>query len=198
VRYDLEIRHRRSIRLKGYDYACDGEMILNDAGEMIQTVWDDLPTHYVGIETDAFIIMPNHIHGIIVIARPSDINIDHAVVGAGPRACPDYDDAPNPNYDGNIDHSNNSHLMMDTTGVQRTAGQQAGVQRTTGQPQGGCPYGGCGTHGEWRCSNGIVVAGYGTSVQIHDHPSIHPRRQTIRLAAIPRQIMATYIGTCRS
>jgi len=51
-------------------------MILNDAGKMIQTAWDEIPSHYIGIEIDAFIIMPNHIHGIIII------------VGAGPRACP--------------------------------------------------------------------------------------------------------------
>ena len=41
--------------------------MLNDAGRMIQTVWDAIPEHHSGIETDAFVIMPNHIHGIIVI-----------------------------------------------------------------------------------------------------------------------------------
>jgi putative transposase len=38
-------------------------------------VWDDLSIHYPRVECDAFVIMPNHIHGIIVL------------VGAGPRAC---------------------------------------------------------------------------------------------------------------
>jgi len=42
-------------------------MILNDAGRLVQAVWDDIPSHYAGIDTDAFIIMPNHVHGIIVI-----------------------------------------------------------------------------------------------------------------------------------
>ena len=96
--YNSDIHHRRLIRLKGYDYShtgvyfvtictqnreclfgeiLDKKMMLNDAGRVIQTVWDEIPSHYSGIEIDAFAIMPNHIHGIINI------------VGAGPRACPD-------------------------------------------------------------------------------------------------------------
>lgn len=81
-------RSRRSIRLRGYDYSqagayfmtictqnreclfgeiVDGEMRLNAAGEMVQTVWDEIPAHYPGIDIDEFVVMPNHIHGIIVI-----------------------------------------------------------------------------------------------------------------------------------
>jgi REP-associated tyrosine transposase len=48
----------------------------NDAGRVVQSVWEDLPNHYAGVECDAFVIMPNHVHGVIVL------------VGAGPRACP--------------------------------------------------------------------------------------------------------------
>jgi putative transposase len=80
--------HRRSIRLQGYDYsqsgtyfvticakdrAClfgdiaDGVMRLNDAGQIVQTTWDELPSHYPGVETDEFVVMPNHVHGIIVL-----------------------------------------------------------------------------------------------------------------------------------
>ena len=95
-------QRRRSIRLRGYDYTrpgayfvtiCTqsyvylfgrivaGKMVLNDAGRMVRGVWDELSVHYAGIETDAFSIMPNHIHGIVVV-QPS-------AVGAGARACPD-------------------------------------------------------------------------------------------------------------
>ena len=52
-------------------------MRLNNAGEMVKTVWREIPTHYEGINIDEFTIMPNHIHGIVNI------------VGAGPCACPD-------------------------------------------------------------------------------------------------------------
>lgn len=61
----------------------DGTMRLSEAGEMIQTVWDEIPGHYIGIDVDEFVIMPNHIHGIIFI------------VGAGPCACPDADSPTN-------------------------------------------------------------------------------------------------------
>lgn len=90
MEYNQKIHHRRSIRLKGYDYSqaglyfiticcqnriClfgktnDGEMILNDAGKMVQMAWDDLPNHYGHIKLDTFIIMPNHIHGIIALTN---------------------------------------------------------------------------------------------------------------------------------
>jgi REP element-mobilizing transposase RayT len=89
MKYDSTIHRHRSIRLQGYDYSrsgayfvtiCvqnrkrlfgdikNGEMRLNDAGKMIQTVWNEIPEYYPGIETDEFVIMPNHFHGITVIA----------------------------------------------------------------------------------------------------------------------------------
>jgi REP element-mobilizing transposase RayT len=93
--------HRRSLRLQGYDYSqpgayfvtictqnnaylfgdiVDGEMLLNDAGQMVRAVWNELARNYPGIGIDTFVIMPNHIHGIITIHSPA--------VGAGPRTCP--------------------------------------------------------------------------------------------------------------
>jgi putative transposase len=83
---------RRSLRLPAFDYSqagayfitvCTqgrvtllGEVIgcdvqLNEMGMIVQQAWDDLPTHYQGIDLDAFIVMPNHIHGIIVLADES-------------------------------------------------------------------------------------------------------------------------------
>jgi len=97
MKYNPAIHRRRSIRLRGYDYSrsgayfiaicaqnrqclfgniANGDMRLNDAGKMIQIVWNELPEYYPGIEIDEFVIMPNHFHGIVVI------------VGAGPCACP--------------------------------------------------------------------------------------------------------------
>jgi putative transposase len=82
------IRHRRLTRLKGYDYSkpggyliaiciknrscCLGEidndrMILNHYGEIVRLSWLELPDHYHNIELDVFVIMPNHIHGIIFL-----------------------------------------------------------------------------------------------------------------------------------
>ena len=38
----------------------------------MQQTWDDLPAHYNGIDLDAFIVMPNHVHGIIILADDSE------------------------------------------------------------------------------------------------------------------------------
>ena len=106
MRSHPERHHRRSIRLKGYDYRQAGayfvtictqdraflfgqvvhdEMQLNDAGKMVYDVWNDLPAFYPGVQTDAFIVMPNHIHGIIIL-----VGADRRVCpDSGPRVCPD-------------------------------------------------------------------------------------------------------------
>ena len=87
-RFNPEIHHRRSIRLKRHDYShagayfvtvcsqyreclfgnvVDGEMILNDAGKMVRDVWHELPSRFPLIQLDSFIVMPNHVHAIINI-----------------------------------------------------------------------------------------------------------------------------------
>jgi putative transposase len=43
-------------------------MRLNDAGQVAQEVWIAIPSQYPGIAIDAFVVMPNHVHGIIMIA----------------------------------------------------------------------------------------------------------------------------------
>ena len=85
--------HRRSIRLKGYDYSSpgkyfitlktkgnrrlfgkikDGEMILSESGRLVDYVWNELPVHNPHISLDAYVIMPDHFHGIIIINPVSD------------------------------------------------------------------------------------------------------------------------------
>jgi REP element-mobilizing transposase RayT len=86
--YNPTIHHRRTIRLKGYDYSqaglyfvticcqnnvCrfgrieNGEMILNDFGKIAYDEWMKLPERYTNMILDVFQIMPNHIHGIIAL-----------------------------------------------------------------------------------------------------------------------------------
>lgn len=96
--------HRRSSRLKGYDYsqagayfvtiftqnrAClfgqvvDGVMRLNPTGSAAKGCWLAIPDHFPFVALDAFVIMPNHVHGIIVIADDAEANVVGAdVVGA--------------------------------------------------------------------------------------------------------------------
>ncbi len=42
-------------------------MRLNDAGRIAQATWDGLPEHYPNVELGAFVAMPNHVHGVIVL-----------------------------------------------------------------------------------------------------------------------------------
>jgi putative transposase len=44
-----------------------GMMILNDAGYMVQKAWQDISKNYAGFKNDIFIVMPNHLHGILII-----------------------------------------------------------------------------------------------------------------------------------
>jgi putative transposase len=48
-------------------------MKLNRFGQIVQNAWFDLPKHYIHAELDAFCIMPNHVHGIIVLNEESPI-----------------------------------------------------------------------------------------------------------------------------
>ena len=56
-------------------------MHLSPFGEVVQRCWNDLPRHYPHVGLDAFVIMPNHVHGIIAFA-------DREVVGAGLKPAP--------------------------------------------------------------------------------------------------------------
>ncbi len=97
MRYDPKRHHRRSIRLQGRDYAqagayfvtmltqdraclfgdvVNGEMQPNGWGDIVRTSWMEIPRHFAHTQLDAFVVMPNHVHGIIVITddvdRPSN------------------------------------------------------------------------------------------------------------------------------
>ncbi|MEW6615092.1 MAG: hypothetical protein AB1401_06450 [Thermodesulfobacteriota bacterium] len=47
--------------------AVDGEMRLNEMGKRIMACWQGIPEHFRDVEIEEFIVMPNHVHGIIVI-----------------------------------------------------------------------------------------------------------------------------------
>ena len=95
-RYDPQRHHRRSIRLRGYDYTqpgayfitictrqraplfgrvVDGKMALNAWGRIVWACWREIPHHFPHVELDAFVVMPNHVHGVIFIV---DVGATHA------------------------------------------------------------------------------------------------------------------------
>ena len=100
MKYDPHIHHRRSIRLQKYDYSQSGsyfvticiqdkqyyfgkivdqKMILSKIGQTANKCWTDIPKHYPNVVLDEFIIMPNHIHGIIEITSNATVGAQNFV-----------------------------------------------------------------------------------------------------------------------
>ncbi len=61
----MTIRTRNSEYLFGD--IVDGEMVLNGAGWIARRGWQDIPVHFPHVELDEWVIMPNHLHGIVTI-----------------------------------------------------------------------------------------------------------------------------------
>jgi len=89
--YDSRIHHRRSIRLRGHNYGgggayfvtccvegkeclfgrvVDSIMLINECGQIVQRAWAAIPQRFPSLVPDAFQMMPNHLHGILVIPGP--------------------------------------------------------------------------------------------------------------------------------
>ncbi|WP_208123161.1 transposase [Cysteiniphilum halobium] len=83
-------QNRHSIRLSGYDYsqegmyfvttctqdrAClfgdivNGKMILNELGDIVRSEWLKIEAIWSNVKCDAFVVMPNHFHGVVVITN---------------------------------------------------------------------------------------------------------------------------------
>ena len=107
-KYNPAKHHRRSIRLPGYDYSqsgayfvtvcvkehdcifgdvVDGKMRLNEYGKIAEAIWRNIPNVRKNVSLDEFIIMPNHVHGIMLLhgmetAGMTDLNKrDHGGTG---------------------------------------------------------------------------------------------------------------------
>jgi putative transposase len=84
--YDPAVHHRKSIRMRGHDYAgggtyfvtacvagrrplfgtvAGGRMALNDAGRLAAACWRSIPEHFPQVALDEWVVMPDHVHGIL-------------------------------------------------------------------------------------------------------------------------------------
>jgi len=91
----MTYKNRKNIRLKNYDYGQDGlyfvticinnkehllgkvfdnSHFVNDAGLMVKSIWNNLSKYYKGVQTHHFIVMPNHVHGIVELDN-ADIDL---------------------------------------------------------------------------------------------------------------------------
>lgn len=89
MKFNPDIHHRKSLRLKHYDYRQNGlyfiticcknrecilgnivydTVILTNLGQMVEQCWLKIPEYYPQVKLHHFVIMPNHLHGIIEIA----------------------------------------------------------------------------------------------------------------------------------
>jgi putative transposase len=95
ARFDPERHHRGSHRLKGFDYsqpgayfiticaqnrvcifgdALYGKMLRNQAGDLVESMWFDLTNRFPSVTLDAYVVMPNHLHAIVII-QESDTGV---------------------------------------------------------------------------------------------------------------------------
>ena len=102
--FNMKMHHRRSIRLTGYDYTQNGcyfltictrdreclfgeiqnaKMILSNIGEKVKICWKEIPNHFPQIILHEYVIMPNHIHGIVEIH-----NTDSQIIPSFPTSHP--------------------------------------------------------------------------------------------------------------
>lgn len=86
MRFQPEPHHRRSIRLRGYDYTqtgayfvtictyqrecllgevVDGSMTPSQQGRIVELCWQRISQHFPTVEVDSFTLMPNHVHGVL-------------------------------------------------------------------------------------------------------------------------------------
>ena len=100
-RFNSNRHHRRTIRLKGYDYSQQGmyyiticcqnriqyfgnienkKMVLNDAGEIVLQCWLEISQHFPNVFLHEYVVMPNHVHCIVEI-----VNIDTTAMSVGAR-----------------------------------------------------------------------------------------------------------------
>ncbi len=161
-KYNPQIHHRRSIRLKGYDYSqagayfiticcqdrlrrfgniVDGEMILNEFGQIAFDEWVKLPERFANMELDVFVVMPNHFHGIVVL---NNVGVGTIRAGVNPAPTIGSNDttennvgvglapAQNDNAEGNVEAgvNQNNDTNKIRTGVSGAGVREAGARET--------------------------------------------------------------------
>jgi REP-associated tyrosine transposase len=98
VTSDRSRRHRRSVRLPGYDYSQPGAYfitICTHRGEclfadpvlrrVVETMWLGMPRHFPRLSLDAWVLMPNHFHGVPILSDVHVVGAMHSQEGLSQR-----------------------------------------------------------------------------------------------------------------
>lgn len=99
---------RKSTRLRGFDYSSDGAyfitlttarrepwfgnienvvMVTSQVGEIASRCWREIPEHFPNVALDAFVIMPDHVHGIIILNNQTCRDVQLSIP-SDPRSTP--------------------------------------------------------------------------------------------------------------
>ncbi|MFT6106240.1 MAG: REP element-mobilizing transposase RayT [Rickettsiales bacterium] len=143
MKYDPKVHRRRSIRLKNYDYSqsgayfiticckdkkclfgkiIDGKMILNKFGNVAYDEWIRTAELRKNIVLDEFVIMPNHIHGIIIIRTPAITNNESFAVQTNNESVGANCIRPNVTTKNNINVTKNGKCNHPQKGTSQTIG----------------------------------------------------------------------------
>ncbi|MCX6558426.1 MAG: hypothetical protein NTW95_13525 [Candidatus Aminicenantes bacterium] len=100
MKFDPEVQRRRSIRMRGRDYSASGKyfltictqnrelifgtienksMLLSPVGRIAERYWKNIPRHFPNIRLDEYCIMPNHIHGILIIEDIANVGVQYEI-----------------------------------------------------------------------------------------------------------------------
>ena len=105
TQFDPKVHHRHSIRLKEYDYSLEGayfiticthnrqpffgkiiiggenpaQMEINEYGQIACEQWIRIPERFAYVELGEFVIMPNHIHGILIIEKGKSVGVGNRI-----------------------------------------------------------------------------------------------------------------------
>jgi len=134
----MQLHHRRSIRLSGYDYSQNGlyfitictrnkerlfgevhnnQVILSEIGKVVESCWLEIPQHYPQIVLHAFVVMPNHIHGIIEIKNNVGANdVCDAVANETGNVVANYSGNVVVNETGNVVTNETGNVVANETG----------------------------------------------------------------------------------
>src|SRR5438045_9025810 len=93
MRYDPDRHHRRSHRLQGYDYSrngayfvticvhnrecllgeiCNETLAFSEIGQAVERIWTEIPERFPSILLDEYVLVPNHLHGILQFTEPGN------------------------------------------------------------------------------------------------------------------------------
>jgi len=85
-------------RVPFFGYIHNGLMVPNEAGRVVEEVWHEIPGHFDDTTVDAFVVMPDHVHGIILLwdFEPADGGSPCGGDGGCPRQAGGITGAHNP------------------------------------------------------------------------------------------------------